>query len=451
MPGTMDDPESKRSDRSTPAPPNSGKPGPDIRLLAESSILSSHQNNSQHTPPRENSHDTKSGPNSFFTSVQWTVDGSSLITTSSDNSVSIYVVPDDLLETQSPRPLAPQAKTNLPEPSQVVAPAPYFSLAEPATQTFLVACRDHPLQLCHAFPTEGYSGPLCSFKLIKHETEAYITPSSLVWDYPGTHFVCGSVSRLDLFDASRHGSDGPVLTVPTIPSKRHVAKGGGVGMKGTVSALASSPLDANGSAIMAAGTWTRWVGLYDLHRTDKVVANWSVANATDDVSGTPIGGQGISQTRWSPCGRYLILNERNANGLLLYDIRVTGQLLSILKGRKAQTQQKMTCDVFPSGDVGFEVWSGTQDGSVAVWEGVGLHSEYGMEPSWTWEAHQAPVGSTVLHSTGSVAATCSGGWEYTTACESDEETTSTRPPLQYSILEESALKIWSLTSPPDDD
>ncbi|CAG9936891.1 unnamed protein product [Clonostachys rosea f. rosea IK726] len=444
----MDDPQYGSSDRSTSTPSSSKaepKAGPEIRLVAE--IPNSTITNYQDTES-QNSHDTKSGPDSFFTAVQWTADGSSLVATSSDKSIATFVIPDDLLQTSDPRPLVPQSLTKLPEQPRVVAPAPYFSLAEPATQTFLVACREHPLQLYHAFPTEGYSRPLCGYKLIKQETEAYITPSALVWDHSGTHFVCGSANRLDLFDVSRQGSDGPILTVPTIPSRRHVSKGGGVGMKGTVSSLATAPADANGSSIIAAGTWTRWVGLYDLYRENKTIANWSIAHAANEVSDVAIGGQGIAQTLWSPCGRYLVINERNANGLLLYDIRVTGQLLSILKGRGAGTQQRLHCDVFPSAEGGFEVWSGTQDGTVVVWDGVGLHSEYGMEPSWHWKAHQSPIGSTVVHSSGSVAATCSGGWEHPKTFESeDADEKHDVPRSQCSVLDESTLKIWSMTSP----
>jgi hypothetical protein len=285
------------------------------------------------------------------------------------------------------------------------------------------------------------------YKLIRKETEQYITPSSLIWKYPGTHFVCGSANRIDLFDVSRPGNDGPLLTLPTIPSRRHLSKGGGVGMKGTVSALSASSADADGSSIIAAGTWTRWLGLYDFWRTDKVIANWSIAGAHKDVSSTDArhtAGRGIAQTLWSPCGRYLVINERNAEGLLVYDIRVTGQLLSILTGRKANTQQRLHCDVFTGEDGGFEVWAGSQGGTVHAWTGVGLHSEYGAAPSWDWQGHESPVGSTVMHQSGSVVATCAGGWEHSAVYESDGE--PTRNMAQSTILEESSLKVWSITN-----
>ncbi|KAF5022280.1 hypothetical protein F66182_5657 [Fusarium sp. NRRL 66182] len=402
------------------------KPPSLLNLVAENAI----------TRPAEDALNEQSTPNkqNYYTSAQWTADGTSLLVSSALNSISTFVLPDDLLDPAAARPrcLEAQSSISLPEPSQTIAAAPFYSLAEPASQTVLVGCRDHPLQLHHLFPPEddgvtSRSAPLASYKLIRRETEEYITPSSLLWEAPGSHFVVGSTNRLDYFDMTRPGSDGPMLTIPTIPSKRHISKGSGVGMKGTVAALASSPADGNGSSIIAAGTWTRWMGLYDLHRSDKVVANWPLPHS-DGIDGA-IGGQGIVQVRWSPCGRYLVINERHASGLIVYDIRGTGELLCTLRGRNAPTQQKMTMDVFAE-SLFFEVWSGTHDGGVAVWEGVGSQAG-AIDPSWEWKPHDAPVGSSALHSSGSVVATCSGGWGFG---ESGAQT----------VFDESSVKIWSI-------
>lgn len=410
---------------------------PQATLIAEHSL---------EIPPEKNS------PSCFYTSARWSADGTCIIATTSDYEVSSFVLPTDLLDdSNNVKTLQPNATTRLPEAMQAISVAPYFTLSEPASQLFLTGCRDHPLQLYNAFPPADaqVNTPICIYKLIRAETEEYITPTSLLWEQSGTHFICGSSNRLDYFDLSRTGSDGPVLTIPTIPSKRHVLKGGGVGMKGIVSSLSAGPMGGNHDSLVAAGTWTRWMGLYDLQRSNKATANWSVADAEQAEFQLDLGGQGIAQALWSPCGRYLVINERRASGLLVYDVRGTGKLVSVLTGRPATTQQRLGCDTFQvmpaedgAGGAGFEVWAGSQDGRVVVWREVGLH--YGpVEPAWSWQAHISPTGSTALHPSGSVVATCSGGWQHV-ADEGIAGRYMPDPRGNLDIMSESAVKIWTI-------
>ena len=252
--------------------------------------------------------------------------------------------------------------------------------------------------------------------------------TSLVWPSPGTHFIAGTTNRIAVFDVSRPDdmSAEPLLTIPTIPSARHISKGHGVGMKGTVSALGVSPVrEGDGMGLVAAGTWTRQLGLYDLQRAGACVATWGVAGAADaeqEVGKGKVGGRGIMQTVWSPCGRYLVVNERQSRGLLVYDLRGTHRLLACLMGRNGMTNQRLSCDVFPGTERvgGFEVWAGTMDGGVKVWEGVG-NREGVIEPTWEWQAHETAVGSAAMHMSGSVLATCSGTWRVVDHESSDEE------------------------------
>jgi hypothetical protein len=227
------------------------------------------------------------------------------------------------------------------------------------------------------------------------------------------------------------------MKMPTIPSKRHKMKGGGVGIRGIVSALSVQGPEG----MLAAGTWTRCVGLYDMEGVGGTVSTWSVADAADEHAG--IGGTGITQTLWSACGRYLYVVERKSAGVLVYDVRVMGKLVAWLEGRNAYTNQRLAVDIFEGKD-GAEIWAGGADGIVRVWEGVGK-SEGALERSWEWAAHDGksllllilrimlttgidPVSSTVLHNSGSVIATCSGqraapaaGNHDDNAASSDEE------------------------------
>jgi hypothetical protein len=165
-------------------------------------------------------------------------------------------------------------------------------------------------------------------------------------------------------------------------------KGGGIGMRGIVSALSIQTIPENGEAgMLAAGTWTRWVGLYDMGGIGGTVATWSIAEAADKDAG--IGGTGVTQTGWSACERYLFVVERKSRGLLVYDVRVTGKLVCWLEGREAQTNQRLGVDIFGA-EMGAEIWAGGTDGVVRVWENVGM-SEGAHGSSWEWRAHDGKL------------------------------------------------------------
>lgn len=335
----------------------------------------------------------------------------------------------------------------------------------------LVACRDHPIQIFRALPAtltpgddhqESHPQPdetssLFSYRLISPQTEAYLPVHSLTWPSPyaatSSSFFVGSNNLIAQFNLHRIGQ-GPQQVVHTIPSKRHISKGNGVGMRGMVSAL-SMQNDENyvPTGLLASGTWTRWVGLYDFARGGERVATWSVAEAAasatvqDSPPGSPqqsyiprqrptsrggIGGAGITQTAWSPDGRYLLVNERQSTGVLIYDVRVTNRVLGFLAGRDALTHQRLDLTVYPDseGVGGFEVWAGTRDGTVKVWQGVG-NDEGCIWPSWDFSTMrerdgegkptQSPVGSVSLHKYGSVIATCTGGWRVADKDDDDDD------------------------------
>lgn len=386
-----------------------------------------------------------------------TADGTTVIASTYHNQLCSFVIPSDLLE---PREhalnLRPQKTLDLPETTNVFAPAPYFALESPDTHHVLVACRDHPIQIFRALPAtltpgDDHQAPrhqphedssLFSYRLISPQTEAYLPVHSLAWPSPyaatTTSFFVGSNNLIAQFNLHRVGQ-GPQQVVHTIPSKRHISKGNGVGMRGMVSAL-SMQNDENyvPTGLLAAGTWTRWVGLYDFARGGERVATWSVAEAAASVAvpdsppGSPsrgkkqptagIGGAGINQTAWSPDGRYLLVNERQSTGVLVYDVRVTNKVLGFLAERDALTHQRLDLTVYPDSEAagGFEVWAGTRDGTVKVWQGVG-NDEGCIRPSWDFSTRggadaedkhvRSPVGSVSLHKYGSVIATCTGGWK----------------------------------------
>lgn len=237
--------------------------------------------------------------------------------------------------------------------------------ADPSTTLFLSSPRSHPIALRSCLD----SHPLvASYPLIHGPTETYITPHSIAWTTDGTSFLTGSDSLISLFDASRNGQE-PISSFPTIPSKRKKIVGGGVGIKGIVSALA---LSCDG--ILAAGTFTRQLGLYDRQGSGDCIAVFPLArdvphscendsgryNGEGDAgrregggsygvgSSRGKGGGGITQLLWSPCGRYLYAAERKSDEIICYDIRVTRTRLASLTGRNALTNQRLAIDLLPT-------------------------------------------------------------------------------------------------------
>ncbi|KAL2888820.1 WD40 repeat-like-containing domain [Ceratocystis lukuohia] len=422
---------------SSPLPPASSSPNPIRTLHPPLSRSRSHSaaaaTSPQHAKPF------------FYKHIRWTADGTSLVGCTSANTLITHVVPSDLLSSPTPSHLSTHGTIALPSATNVFEPAPYFSLDESSTQLVLVGTKDAPIQLFHLFPNGAELPPVAGYKLIRHETEAFIQPSSALWLNPGTHFLVGSMNRLDYIDASCPGTASPLLTIHTIPSRRHISKGGGVGMKGMVSALDMNPSGgAETASLLAAGTWTRWVGLYDIARSAQAVGTWSVKDVAERDLRTEVGGTGIMQVKWSPCGRYLIINERQTTGMLVYDIRGTGQPLSVLsKENKDHSSQRVTCDVYQNSHGGFEVWAGDQNGTVAVWEDAayvsGVH-----EPTWSWRAHDCSVGSTAMHTSGSVLATCGGAWEIGSSENDTTAGASNQVPTR--AVGATGVKIWSIGS-----
>lgn len=275
--------------------------------------------------------------------------------------------------------LSPYSTLPSAEPTYATAFYPFYNLQDPSTTLFLSSVRDHPIRLASTL------GPasVASYSLVNPTTEAFITPHSMI--YPstlgGTHFLTGSDSMICLFDVSRPGTGGPISWMPTIPSKRKQIVGGGVGMKGIVSALAINP---SGDGILAAGTFTRHVGLYSSNGSGELLGTFNVAKTDANRS---IGGRGVTQLAWSPCGRYLYIAERKSDGVLVYDIRVTGQMLGYLCGRKAMTNQRMDIDIVSAGvDSAHEVWAGGTDGFMRVWRNP-IYSAGGQDPDGEFKVH----------------------------------------------------------------
>lgn len=347
--------------------------------------------------------------NNFYKEAQWSPDGTCLITNSADNMIRTFVVPPDLLdEEKRSHKLIPYSITTSPEPVKAYDCYDGYDLASSTTALVLSSQRDLPIRLSNALD----GSKVASYPLINPTTEAFISPHSLQFSRGGSHFVAGSDNLLSVFDASRVG-EGPISYLPTSPKKSVM------GMKGIVSAL---DFEVN-SGILAAGTFSRHVGLYDNGGQGECVGVFRVQGTDADEE---IGGAGISQIKWSSDGRYLYIAERKSDGVMFYDIRNTGQLLGWLVGRNAKTNQRLGVDVVSSQDE-TTVWTGGLDGYVRRW--VNPHQQEGaVEFETECQGHNEAVSSVLNHQSGTVIASCSGQRREDNA-----------------IIDGPALKIWSLT------
>ena len=373
-------------------------------------------------------------------------DGTTILSSSYDGTLRSFVLPPDLLspERELPNILTPYSVQQSPEPVYATEFHPAYNLQEPSACLVMASIRSLPIRLFSPFAP----GILASYPLVSPTTEVYITPYSLLFSPENAnHFFAGSDSRLSVFDLNRNG-EGPISARHTTASRRHHTAAAS-GMKGIVSTMAMSS-----DGILAAGTYSRWVGLYDGYGRGDTVSAFSVAQQREGEEGTE--GNGLTQVMWSQCGRYLCTVERGSDGIGVLDIRGNSKWLAWLKGRNARTPQRLGVDV-----IGGEVWAGGMDGVVRVWEGLGM-TEGVIDPKWEYKAHEDVVSSTVMHQSGTVLATCSGQRHYAPSLEpasqesgseaegsgmsfpSSRSSQSSLGPGSSGAVVDNSLKIWAL-------
>ena len=359
----------------------------------------------------------------------------------------------DLLDSEATHALRPYSSHPLPSPAYATAVYPEFSLSSPAKALFLASPAFLPIRLLSPF----YPNLVASYPLANRLTEAYAAPHSLLFDAyagNGSHFFAGSDSQISVFDLTRNG-EGPLSEMKTIPSRRKKAVGGGVGMKGIVSALSMSC-----QGVLAAGTFTRWIGFYDERGRGENMGVFELGKNDGDEQG--VGeGRGLTQVLWTECGQYLCAVERRSDGISVWDIRGTGKRLAWLTGRNARTMQRLGTQI-----MGTDIWAGGTDGKVRLWKDIG-QKEGVVGPDWDFMAHDGKsndsggsrlnindcldcVSSAALHHCGTVLATCSGQrhestyWDSASESDSEETRTSTVMSLHTGQKIDNSLKIWAL-------
>jgi len=360
--------------------------------------------------------------------AQLSPDETCIFTSSYNRTFNVYPMDTSFAAGQNMQSLAPYASFKAANPIWAFAANPLFNLHDANTTHVLISQRDSYITLHNALwdlsqpcatpnpptPPVNISTPLSFYKKINPLTEAVTAPLSLAYAPTGTHFFAGLQNSIATFDITH--TAGPIHTTRTIPSLRNKRKGGGRGFKGSISALALSPPSSlHGHGLLAAGSRTRYLGLYDATAgvettsfplpgavaAQRTMRNETLAHAL---------GDGVASLQWSACGNYLYVAERHADVLLLYDVRNYALALAYCVGRRASTKQKLGFDLWSPGPAApHEVWAGGVDGCVRVWRAP-YAKEGPVEPDDVVRvgARAMPVVSTLVHSSGGLAVAASG-------------------------------------------
>ncbi|PWZ54149.1 hypothetical protein Zm00014a_039302 [Zea mays] len=289
---------------------------------------------------------TSSGSNSsgenFLKGVKWSPDGSSFLTSSDDNSLRLFYLPEEAYIAAEP--VAEAAvesedsygafiQANEGEPVYDFCWYPCMSLSDPATCVFASTSRDHPIHLWDAT-----SGELrCTYRAYDAMDE--ITAAlSISFNSSGSKLFAGYNKAIRVFDVHRPGRD----------FDQYSLLKGGEGPTGIISSISFSP--QNG--MLAVGSYSQTTAVYAENNMEPLYV---------------LHGQlgGVTQVLFSKDGNYLYTGGRKDPYILCWDIRNTVDIVYKLYRSADTTNQRIYFDIEPCGR---HLATGGQDGMVHVYD-----------------------------------------------------------------------------------
>ncbi|KAF9134604.1 Telomerase Cajal body protein 1 [Mortierella sp. GBA39] len=373
---------------------------------------------------------TNGSENNFFKALKWSPDGSCLLSSSNDNCMRIFALPDLTAEPKDTQ-LNPGVLIREGEVIYDICWYPGMNSADPATCCILSSSRDHPVHLWDAFTGELR----CSYTLVDH-CEVNFAPNALCFNLDGSKIYCGSNNMIQIFDTTRPGKD--CQKKPTVPTRKSKK-----GQKGVISCLAFNP---DHSDLYAAGSFLKSIGLYDsraeelllLLRDKNQRANGRrgkpspVVAANDDGAGLGKNGSGatsskpmggLTQVQFSPDGLYLYSASRQDPFIRCWDIRNTANVLFRLERPGELTNQRLGFDVSSDGR-----WlsAGDMNGDISIFDLSNPTDPDSERLASRIRGHNDVISSAAFHPTGSMLATNSGQrkYELSGSCNADSDSNS---------------------------
>lgn len=278
----------------------------------------------------------------FFKGVKWSPDGSSFLTSSEDQSLRLFYLPEDSFVNPGNLEQCPISQDSY-SSSLVVKEAemvydycwyPYMSTLDPTTCVFASTTRDHPIHLWDAVSGE-LRGTYRAYDGMDEITAAL----SVAFNTSGAKLFAGYDKQIRVFDVHRPGRDFVQYSLAKEDT----------GSLGIVSSIAFSPTY---SGMLAVGSYSQSTAVF-------VEDNMELLYVLHGQMG------GVTQVQFSKDGNYIYTGGRKDPYILCWDIRNTIGVVYKLYRSTESTNQRIYFDIEPSGR---HLGTGGQDGVVHIYD-----------------------------------------------------------------------------------
>ncbi|KAL5579321.1 hypothetical protein UlMin_011763 [Ulmus minor] len=282
---------------------------------------------------------TAPNPNNFLKSVKWSPDGSCFLTSSDDNTLRLFSLPeygnDHLNAATDVDSYASNLVVNEGESIYDFCWYPYMSATDPVTSVFATTTKDHPIHLWDAS-----SGQLrCTYRAYDAMDEI-AAAFSIAINPSGTKIFAGYNKSVRVFDLHCPGRDFKQFST---------LQGNKEGQTGILSAMAFAPTH---SGMLAVGSYSQTTGIY---REDNMEPLYVLHGQEG----------GVTHVQFSKDGNYLYTGGRKDPYILCWDIRKAVDVVYKLYRSSDNTNQRIMFDIEP---LGRHLGTGGQDGFVHIYD-----------------------------------------------------------------------------------